>query len=499
MCPSRARWRIIERLGEVELGTRLGDRYRLTEVAGVGGMAIVYKAVDEQSGDIVAVKMLRSDVNHARADERLVQEAALGARLDHVNCVSVIDSGAIEGAPFLVMQFASGQLLRDYLAEVGALPWRAALEIAAHLLRGLAHAHGCGVLHRDIKPENVVIAPRGDDPRFARLIDFGISKVLGGADPNLTGTGIIIGTPRYLAPEQAVGGTIGPATDLYAVTCVLFELLTGQPPFDGSDLVQIVTAHAMTPAPDPRELRPDLSIPEGVATLVSTGLRKRTDERFPSAAAYLAEIERLLERPEVATTQLAVAPLAKPADVPGPADESSSQSAASFEEAAPPLDARAGSGSSQSETEVPRTAAPLRRYGKVIAATSAIACAIALVVVTRSERPAQTRPPHQAPLVLAATPPDPELLLKANLHDLVNGSTCAERLAAVEALRRLGDKRAVPALKRARTRIRGGFLGLGGQNTNQCLRAAVDAAIRELDPPPPSLSGSAVRPSRSRK
>lgn len=462
----------MRKVSEVEIGTRLGDRYRLTEIAGFGGMAVVYKAVDEQSGDIVAVKMLRSDVNNARADERLVHEATLGARLDHPNCVGVIDSGHLDGAPYLVMEFIDGQLLRDYLATVGALPWRSALGIAAHLLRGLAHAHDRGVLHRDIKPENIVLSSHDGDLHFARLIDFGISKLLEGAgiDPNLTGTGIIIGTPRYLSPEQAVGGAIGPATDLYALTCVLFELLTGQPPFDGGDLVQIVTAHAMTPPPDPRELRPDLGIPEAVADLVAVGLRKRPDERPANAAAYAAEVERLLARePSPLPTESPSSLVAR--------DPSPSRSTDAPGSTTPPAARR-----------------PLaRRYWAVIALAGAVVGIVAVAVSIGTGSSAKGLPLASLPQVIAVSPPpDPELLLKANLHDLANGSTCAQRLAAVDALRRLGDKRAVPALKKARMRMRGGFLGIGGQNINQCLRAAADAAIRELDP-------ESNRPSRARK
>lgn len=478
------------KLGEVELGTRLSDRYRLTEVAGVGGMAIVYKAVDEQTGDVVAVKMLRRDVGYAGADERLVREATLGARLDHPNCVGVIDSGQADGAPYLVMEFVEGQLLRDHLHEFGALPWRDALRITAHLLRGLAHAHDRGVLHRDIKPENIVLAARDDDPHFARLIDFGISKILEGygADPNLTAAGIIIGTPRYLSPEQAVGGTVSPATDLYALTCVLFELLTGQPPFDGSDLVQIVTAHAMTPPPDPRELRPELAIPEAVANVVAIGLRKRTEERPLSAAAYLAEIEQLLTPVEVAlmpTQVLSSSEVTPPAPV---------QKSAASKSALADSDARraAAVANVDARADSPARRRRARRYWPWLAVFGVVAGVATIVVAVDGKATGDAGPLTPAPLVLAAPPPDPELVLKASLHDLVNGNTCADRLAAVKALHRLGDKRAVPALKRARTRMRGGFLGMGGQNTNQCLRAAADAAIRELDP-------EESRPNRRRK
>lgn len=482
----------------MELGTRLSDRYRLTDVAGVGGMAIVYKAVDEHTGAVVAVKMLRRDVGYAGADERLVREATLGARLDHPNCVGVLDSGQVDGAPYLVMEFVEGQLLRDYLHEVGAVPWREALEITAHLLRGLAHAHDRGVLHRDIKPENIVLAAGGGDPHFARLIDFGISKILEGygADPNLTAAGIIIGTPRYLSPEQAVGGAISPVTDLYALTCVLFELLTGQPPFDGSDLVQIVTAHAMTPPPDPRELRPDLAIPEAVANLVATGLRKRSEERPPSAVAYLAEIDRLLDRGHMALAPTEVSPSS--ARLPSAASSSSGLSPLPAASRFPatgdlqrtPADA-AVTASGHSSVERTRSR-PRFRYWRWIAVLSAGAAIAAVALVTASNPLSASGPMPPAPLVLAAPLPDPELVLKASLHDLTNGSTCADRLAAVKALHRLGDKRAVPALKRARTRMRGGFLGMGAQNTNQCLRAAADAAIRELDP-------EDARPSRRRR
>lgn len=484
-------------LSEVEIGTRLGDRYRLTDVAGVGGMAIVYKAIDEHSGDVVAVKMLRRDKGYADGDERLMREATLGAMLDHPNCVGVIDSGQIAGAPYLVMEFVEGQLLRDYLHEGAALPWREALEITAHLLAGLTHAHDRGVLHRDIKPENIVLTTRGSDARFARLIDFGISKILEGygADPNLTAAGIIIGTPRYLSPEQAVGGAISPATDLYALTCVLFELLTGQPPFDGDDLVQVVTAHAMTLPPDPRQLRPDLAIPEAVASLVATGLRKRADERPPSAAAYLAEVERLLARAEPALAATDIAPSPEPLPRLAVSAPPAAEAALNLSptDSSPLSTAAAGAAvdpSGDTAIALPRPRAARRRAWKVMALLGAAAGIVVLVIA--NDGSGGSGPPPPVPLVLTAPRPDPELVLKANLHDLVSGRTCADRLVAVKALRQLGDKRAVPALKRARTRMQGGFLGLGAQNANRCLRAAADAAIRELDP-------EASRPSRARR
>ncbi|MBP9206954.1 MAG: serine/threonine protein kinase [Kofleriaceae bacterium] len=455
------------------IGATLGQRYLVRAVLGHGGMGVVYRAVDQQSEAEVAIKLLRgTTAGKADADQRFRLEAAAGARLTHPNCVGVIDYGESDAGCFLVMELVEGEALGDHLGEGGHLAWRDALHVTAHLLRGLAHAHAQGVLHRDIKPDNIIITTRAGDARFARLLDFGIAKLLSGegADVRLTATGIIIGTPRYLSPEQAVGGTIGPSTDLYSLSAVLFEMLTGRPPFLGDDLVQVVTAHAMKPPPDPRQLRPELELPEPVVALVLRGLAKRQDDRFASAEAYLEEVEQVLAGDHADGAEAsAVAAISLPsAGAPGwrPSSRVWGRAAGALAGVAV-----AGLSLGLLLGEAPSTAGPGSPAG------------------TGS---AQVTPPASRGLPERPDPAERELHLKAGLHDLVAGKTCADRLAAVSTLRKLGDKRAVPALRKARFRMRGGLLGLGDENTNGCLRAAAEAAIVDLDP-------EALRPARPRR
>jgi hypothetical protein len=462
------------------IGATLGQRYLVRAVLGHGGMGVVYRAVDQQSGAEVAIKLLRgTTAGKADADQRFRLEAAAGARLTHPNCVGVIDYGESDAGCFLVMELVEGEALGDHLGEGGHLAWRDALHVTAHLLRGLAHAHAQGVLHRDIKPDNIIITTRAGDARFARLLDFGIAKLLSGegADVRLTATGIIIGTPRYLSPEQAVGGTIGPSTDLYSLSAVLFEMLTGRPPFLGDDLVQVVTAHAMKPPPDPRQLRPELELPEPVVALVLRGLAKRQDDRFASAEAYLEEVEQVLAGAQVE------------AAVPGPAPSAVAATDASVAAVTLP---GAGEAAWRPSSRV------WWRAAGVLAGVAVVGVSLGLLL----GGPASTAGPGPAPALVtppassrAPEGPDPaerELRLKAGMHDLVAGRTCADRLAAVTALRKLGDKRAIPALRKARFRMRGGLLGVGDENTNGCLRDAAEAAIADLDP-------EALRPARPRR
>lgn len=259
---------------EVRTGALLAGRYRVGALLGGGAHALVYRGRHEPAGRDVAVKILR-DV-HAREPlmrERFLREARAANRIRHPNVVDVTDVGESEdGTPFLVMELIEGAPLRARLGE----PWPAARveRLAVELARALAAGHALGVVHRDLTPENVLLLP-GDR---LKVVDFGLARLDG--ERRLTASAVALGTPRYMAPEQVLGGPVTDRTDVYALACILFEALTGMPPFDGAGPV-VMAAHVRTPPP---------SIPgsagRALAELLAAGLAKTPDAR-PSAADIL--------------------------------------------------------------------------------------------------------------------------------------------------------------------------------------------------------------------
>jgi eukaryotic-like serine/threonine-protein kinase len=256
----------------------LGDRYRLGERIAGGGMGSVYRAVDENLGRQVAVKVLRRD----RADdpaflERFRREARAAAALSHPGVAGVYDYGELGGSAFIVMELVEGETLAERIEATGQLPWREAFALGEQVARALAAAHAHGLVHRDVKPANILV---GRDGR-AKVTDFGIAKAA--ASATLTRTGMVLGSANYVAPEQAQGDEVGPAADQYSLGCVLFEAVTGRPPYQGASAVAIATQHVSAPVPEPRAARPDL--PPPAAALIRRALAKHPADRFPSTTA----------------------------------------------------------------------------------------------------------------------------------------------------------------------------------------------------------------------
>ncbi|MDQ3469192.1 MAG: serine/threonine protein kinase, partial [Actinomycetota bacterium] len=246
----------------------LAGRYALGEPLGTGGMARVVAARDLRLDRPVAVKLLAADVVDPLGRERFVREARSSAGFSHPNAVAVYDAGDADGSLFLVMELVDGPSLATALAD-GPLPLGRAVSVADDVLAALGAAHAAGIVHRDVKPGNILL---GRDGR-AKLADFGIAKRLDDLSGDLTLTGQFVGTPRYLAPEQVVGEPVTAATDLYAVGVVLFEMVSGRPPFDAGTPLATAIAHRDAPIPDVR-MAAGAELPEHVAATIELALAK---------------------------------------------------------------------------------------------------------------------------------------------------------------------------------------------------------------------------------
>jgi eukaryotic-like serine/threonine-protein kinase len=261
----------------------VGDgRYRLTHRLGRGGMAEVFAAEDLRLGRTVEVKLLRSDLAEDPVSKaRFTREAQSVAGLNHHAVVAVYDSGeeTIGGnvTPYIVMELVEGRTIRDLLMNAEAPPPDQALIIVSGVLEALAYSHQHGIVHRDIKPANVIITNTG----AVKVMDFGIARALHGASNTMTQTGMVMGTPQYLSPEQALGKTVDIRSDLYATGCLLYELLTLRPPFTGETPLSVVYQHVQDEAAPPSESSE--TVPPELDGLVMRALAKDPDDRFQSA------------------------------------------------------------------------------------------------------------------------------------------------------------------------------------------------------------------------
>ncbi|MFD8222353.1 serine/threonine-protein kinase [Streptomyces sp. NPDC059697] len=233
----------------------LADRYQLDELLGRGAMGEVWRATDQVLGRPVAVKLLRAD--EATDIERFRLEAQTAARLNHPNVVGVYDFGSHHGRLYLAMELVDGWSVAQERSMRGTLAPHEAAAVAGQVAAGLSAAHRQGVIHRDIKPANVMIST----DRTVKITDFGIARFADDAASTLTATGKIIGTADYLAPERALGHPAQPASDVYSLGCVLYELLTGRPPFQGTTSIAVVQQHVDAAPLPPAQLRPEIPQP----------------------------------------------------------------------------------------------------------------------------------------------------------------------------------------------------------------------------------------------
>ncbi len=274
----------------------IGDgRYRMTRRLGRGGMAEVFAAQDIRLGRTVAVKLLRSELaEDDTARLRFTREAHAVAALNHHSIVAVYDTGEEqhggESTPYIVMELVEGRTVRELLVDEEAPPVDQALIITAGVLEALAYSHRHGIVHRDIKPANVIITTSG----AVKVMDFGIARALAGGATTMTQTGMVMGTPQYLSPEQALGKPVDHRSDLYAAGCMLYELLTLRPPFVGETPLSVVYQHVQD-APVPPSRAND-RVPVPLDALVLRALEKNPDDRFQSADEFRAHVQHALRQ-----------------------------------------------------------------------------------------------------------------------------------------------------------------------------------------------------------
>lgn len=271
------------------LGCVLADRYLILRTLGDGGMGSVYMAEQTTLQKPVALKVLKPEFNSdAGLVERFFREARATAAIRHENVVDILDFGQTAEYAFFAMEPLSGCELADIAGRGRRLDWDRSRAIILQVVRALAAAHAAGIIHRDMKPQNVFLIQRNKTADFVKILDFGIAKIDDGV--KLTQAGMVFGTAAYMAPEQATGAAVDGRTDMYAIGCMLFEMLTGQLPFPGDNFMTVLTAHIREPAPRLRDVAPNIEIPAGVEQLVARMMAKHPVERF----ADMGELERAL-------------------------------------------------------------------------------------------------------------------------------------------------------------------------------------------------------------
>lgn len=371
----------------------IGGRYTLLERLGSGGMATVWQARDRVLNRPVAVKILHEGLAQDPSfAERFRREARNAASLSHPNIVTVFDTGEDEGLPYIVMELVEGETLHAVLRRSGPLSTQQTARIALGALPALEHAHSRGLVHRDIKPANILLT----DAANVKVTDFGIAKAQNEAS-SLTQTGTLMGTASYLAPEQIGGQNVTGASDLYGLACVLYECLTGAPPFSGDTPVAVAVRHQRDAVPSLRARRPD--VPPAFEGIIARALQKDPAQRFHSAAQMEQAVAalRIHQTPDEAPTL--VAPL--------PDEETAAITRAGAAAAAGGAGGAAGGAAGAGTEVLPRSPAPPDRAARVFK-IAAVAIAIAAAAWLSAIYLQGTFSPEQTPVPVATPGATPE-------------------------------------------------------------------------------------------
>ena len=272
------------------VGRVLDDKYCVEERLGAGGMGAVYRARHVEMDRPVAIKVLQQRfVEDEAARTRFLIEARAAVMLRHPNAISVTDFGQTsEGCVYIVMELLEGHTLREILSREGVMETARAISIMLQVSDAVAAAHDAGIIHRDLKPSNILVTQSADQPAIVNVLDFGIAKFTSDEDETLVQANSVIGTPRYMSPEQYNGYELTPATDVYSLGVILYEMLTGMAPFTGSTPAEIAEKHATAPPHLPREIV--AAIPEDIERVVMHALEKRPEDRPVNAAEFRQEL-----------------------------------------------------------------------------------------------------------------------------------------------------------------------------------------------------------------
>jgi serine/threonine protein kinase len=305
---------------EALVGKTIAGRYILRGLLGHGGMGAVYEAEHVGLGKRAAIKFVDPEfATDEKVVARFAREARAMSAIESAHIVTVFDAGTEDGRPYLVMELLRGEDLGQRLRRLTRIPLGEAMHIIAQVLKGLARAHAAGIVHRDLKPDNVFLVKHDTDPLFAKIVDFGISKIERPRDTTsplaLTGRGTVLGTPFYMSPEQAQASPdVDRRTDLYSVGAILFECLTGRPPHTGESYEQVILSICMRDAPEVWTIEP--SVPAPVSAFVARALARDRNKRFATAEVMLAALHEVApeERARVPLDPVAE-PVVKPAVV----------------------------------------------------------------------------------------------------------------------------------------------------------------------------------------
>jgi eukaryotic-like serine/threonine-protein kinase len=386
---------------EALVGQRV-QKYDIVRIIGRGGMGTVYEALNTDIGKRVAMKFV--DAEAARNKDsiaRFQREAQAASAVESAHIVEIFDSGVSdEGAPYIVMELLRGEDLGHRIKRCGRLELGESVHVIAQILRGLHRAHEAGIVHRDLKPDNIFLVDRDDDPSFAKILDFGISKVARtGSTPvhTLTRQGTVLGTPFYMSPEQAQAQPdVDGRTDLWSVGAILYECLTGRPPYTGTTYEQVIVNICMHDADDVRTHNP--GVPEAVAQVIARALARDREQRFPSARELLEALKASMggavsSRPELfagpgdgsgssaASNDFRLTPRSNGGGTPSPrASQGTSD---------PPIDVRPSAGTSKVGWSTSRREAARRekRTFLAVAVSALVAGAVGAFLYVRS-RPA---------------------------------------------------------------------------------------------------------------
>ena len=273
------------------IGRLLDDRYEILEVIGTGGMAVVYKARCHRLNRLVAIKILKDEFSQDEEFRRRFHaEGEAVAMLSHPNIVQVYDVSSTVDANFMVMELIEGISLKQYMEKKGVLNWKETLHFAMQIAKGLEHAHGRGIIHRDIKPHNVMVLKNGS----VKVMDFGIARVMSKSN---TLTKEALGSVHYISPEQAKGGHTDTRSDIYSLSVVMYEMMTGRPPYDGESPVAVAIQHINGGAVKPSVLNPN--IPAALEQIIMKGMALEIQDRYVSASELLADMEEFRKNPAI--------------------------------------------------------------------------------------------------------------------------------------------------------------------------------------------------------